>query len=170
MLLFTLLAHCFQSSYQAPPSPSLCYRFHDRSWPTALRSRQPARFTLLIHYSDTARMIFLILTLRCPVSTFPRPAHQRGEVCLSWHLTFDHPSSTRHFSSLAGTPSIMCFPEPAFPQLFPMFRLLCFNNCLLNKSSISKSWECRKPRSQVRKTGSSLVGGRENKNVDLRAL
>lgn len=170
MLLFTLPAHCFQSSYQAPPSSSLCYRFHDRSWPTAPRSCQPARFTLLIHYSDTARMIFLILTLRCPVSTFPRPAHQRGEVCLSWHLTFDHPGSTRHFSSLAGTPSIMCFPEPAFPQLFPMFRLLCFNNCLLNKSSISKSWECRKPRSQVRKTGSSLVGGRENKNVDLRAL
>lgn len=115
-----------------PPSPSLCDRFHDRSWPTAPCSRQPARFTLLIHYSDTARMIFLILTLRCPVSTFPRPAHQRGEVCLSWHLTFDHPGSTRHFSSLAGTPSIMCFPEPAFSQLFPMFRLLCFNNCLLN--------------------------------------
>lgn len=74
-------------------------------------SHQPARFTLLIHYSDRARMIFLILTLRCPVSTFPRPAHQRSEVCLSWHLTFDHPGSACHFSSLAGTPSIMCFPE-----------------------------------------------------------
>lgn len=132
MLLFTLPAHCFQSSYQVPPTLPSATGFMIASGPLQPCSHQPAPFTLLIHYSDTARMIFLMLTLRCPFSTFPRPAHQRGEVCLNWHLTFDHPGSAHHFSSLAVTPSIMCFPEPAFPQLFPTFRLLCFNQCLLN--------------------------------------